>query len=736
MLLNLGMVMVKYRWLVIGSWALVFLLAAVTAPRLFGELQAGFGRANTESQKALDLLRERMDENEAVLTVVFSHPVLEVFDPEFQQAMAMTLSAVDQLPGIVNTVTVYSSGNLNLVSPDRHTTYGFVEMVGSLDDGVDRYHEIRDLLKPPEGFDLLATGGIAIFAELNEAAEEDLRRSEAVSFPLVLVALAIIFGTIIASLMPIFMAVVVVTITMASVFFLTYVTDVSIFVLNIASFLGIGISIDYTLLIISRFREELEYRDVSDAVGNTMATAGRAVLFSGITTIVGLSGLFFLPFMFFRSLGIGGVTVVAISMAVVLTLVPAVLGYLGHRINRFRVLPFGSPSRGFWNGIARRVMRHPLLVAIPVMVFLLLLGTPFLGLNLGAPWASVLPTDSEPRLGWEKLEREFGAGEVAPIVVVAQAQGDFLDSKVIGALYDWSQKISEDPRVSRIESIVTLDPAIGKAQYQQMYESPDQIPIPAAKEALDELVSGDVGLVRVFPKTGLFAPDTKALVEDLKNKPIAPNVQLLLTGATADMQDTISLMYRYFPWIIAYVVVVTYLVLMVLFQSVVLPIKAVIMNAMSIFAVYGALVFIFQEGNLEGLLRFSSTGFLEVTLPITLFCIVFGLSMDYEVFLLSRIKERYDETRDNTESVAFGLERTGRLITSAAMILVLVAIAFTTSDIIVVKAFGVGIALAIFLDATLVRVLLVPALMRIMGDVNWWAPNWLRRILVRGRLVG
>ena len=175
---------------------------------------------------------------------------------------------------------------------------------------------------------------------------------------------------------------------------------------------------------------------------------------------------------------------------------------------------------------------------------------------------------------------------------------------------------------------------------------------------------------------------------------------------------------------------------MVLFQSVVLPIKAVIMNAMSIFAVYGALVFIFQEGNLEGLLRFSSTGFLEVTLPITLFCIVFGLSMDYEVFLLSRIKERYDETRDNTESVAFGLERTGRLITSAAMVLVLVAIAFTTSDIIVVKAFGVGIALAIFLDATLVRVLLVPALMRIMGDVNWWAPNWLRRILVRGRLVG
>ena len=735
-MLSLGMVMVKYRWFVIGGWALVFLIAAVIAPRLFGELQAGFGRANTESQRALDLLQERMAENEAVLTIVLSHPVLEVFDPEFQQAMAVTLEAVDQLPGVVNTITVYNSANLNLVSPDRHTTYGFVEMAGSLDDGVDRYYEIRDLLKAPEGFELLATGGIAIFAELNKAAEEDLRRSEAVSFPLVLVALAIIFGTVIASLMPIFMAVVVVTITMASVFFLTYVTDVSIFVLNIASFLGIGISIDYTLLIISRFREELEYHDVSHAVGNTMATAGRAVLFSGVTTIVGLSGLFFLPFMFFRSLGIGGVTVVAISMAVVLTLVPAVLGYLGHRINRFRVLPFASPTRGFWNGIARRVMRHPVLVAVPVMVFLLLLGTPFLGLNLGAPWASVLPTDSEPRLGWEKLEREFGAGEVAPIAVVAQAQGDFLQPKVIGALYDWSQEILEDPRVSRIESIVTLDPAIGKVQYQQMYESPDQIPIPVTKRALDELVSGDVGLVRVFPKTGLFAPDTKALVEDLRNKPIAPDVQLLLTGATADMQDTISLMYRYFPWIIAYVVVVTYLVLMVLFQSVVLPIKAVIMNAMSIFAVYGALVFIFQEGNLEGLLRFSSTGFLEVTLPITLFCIVFGLSMDYEVFLLSRIKERYDETGDNTESVAFGLERTGRLITSAAMILVLVAIAFTTSDIIVVKAFGVGIALAIFLDATLVRVLLVPALMRIMGDVNWWAPNWIRRILVRRRFVG
>lgn len=734
MLFSLGVFMVRYRWAVLSLWVLAFLVAGVFAPRLLSELKGGFGRAETESQQALDLLKEELGQEEAVVTVVFSHPSLEASDPEFRNALEDTLAPASELREVVDVITVYNSGNQSLVSTDGHTTHSMLTLAGSLDDGVDVYPKLRGRLHAPEGFELLATGGIAIFSALNEAAEEDLRRSEIVSFPLVLVALGIVFGTLIAAAIPIAMAGIAVTVTMAFVFLLTQAMDVSIFVLNIASFLGIGISIDYTLLVISRFREEMERHDRTGAVGTTMATAGRAILFSGLTTVVGLSGMLLIPFMLFRSLAVGGVTVVLVAVLVALTLVPAILGILGHRVDRLRVLPVGRRRGGVWHDLATWVMRHPIVVAVPVIAFLLVLGSPFLNVRLGAPWASVLPSDSEPRLGWEKLEREFGAGELAPVAVVVQAgEGGVLRPDVVGDLYDWTHTLLDDARVSRIESIVTLDPSISKEQYQRVYQNPGEFRMPELQRALLRLANEDVTLVRVFPREAMFSPETKSLVADLRQAHIAPGLSTLITGATADLEDTIEVMYTYFPWVIVYIIAVTCVILLVLFRSLVLPLKAVIMNAMSIFAAYGALVFVFQEGNLQDLLGFTTSGFVEVSLPIILFSILFGLSMDYEVFLLTRVKEVYDETGDNTRSVALGLERTGRVITSAAMILVLVAAAFTTSDIIIVKALGLGMALAILLDSTLVRALLVPALMRIMGTLNWWAPGFVLRALPRTR---
>ncbi|MBI4340244.1 MAG: MMPL family transporter, partial [Chloroflexi bacterium] len=637
MLYRLGELMVRFRWAVVVVWAVAFLVAGLLAPRVFSALSPGFGRADTESQQAIDLLAQKLGLDENVLIVVISHPELKVTDPAFRQGVEQVLAGLDGLTELTGVATLYSGGTPSFASRDGHTTYALVSLKGTFDEGMALYPEVRERLKAPTGFQMWSTGGIAIFSELNEAAENDLRRSEAVSFPLVLVALAVVFGALLATFMPIVMATVAVIMTMAAVYLLTQLMDVSIFVLNIASFLGIGLAIDYTLLVVSRFREELQQRDVAPAVAVTLATSGRAILFSGLTTVMGLSGLFFIPFMFFRSLGIGGVVVVLASMLVVLTLVPALLGILGAGVNRFRILPERrSANGGFWRGVASRVMRHPVLVSVPVALALLLLGAPFLGVKLGQPWATVLPVGAEPRVGWEKVERDFGEGELTPIAVVVQASGGVLRPEVVGDLYDFAHRFAGDPRVERVESIVTLDPSIPREGYQQMYASPQAILAPAITQALASFGSQDVTVVRIFSRYAVLSPETEALVVEARSqgRTLAPGATALVTGATADLEDTKEVMYQYFPWVIAYVVVATYLVLLVLFRSVVLPLKAVIMNALSILASYGAMVFIFQDGNFQNLLGFQAGGYVEVTVPILLFCILFGLSMDYEVFLL------------------------------------------------------------------------------------------------------
>jgi len=740
MLYKLGTAMARYRWWVVAVWVVMFLAASALAPLVSNTLTPGFGRADTESQHALDLLTEKLGQEETGLIVVVSNPNVEVNDPAFRAGMEQALAGLQGNPDVGVFLTVYNTGRSSFVSRDGHSTFALVSLKGGFDHGLSIFDSVRELIVTPQGFQVSVTGGVAIFSELNHASEADLQRSEIVSLPLVLAALAVVFGTLVAMFVPVLMAAVAVTVTMAAVYLLTQAMDVSIFVLNIASFLGIGIAIDYTLLAINRFREELDHRERGEAVGVTMSTAGRAILFSGLTTVVGMSGLLFMPFMFFRSLGIGGVVVVMAALLVVMTLVPAILAILGPRINRFRVLPVrNNQTSGFWRGIATRVMRHPILVAVPVAAVLLVLGAPFLGVKLGTPWATVLPKGAEARDAWESMERDFGPGELTPITVVVQAPQGVLQPEVIAALYDFAHAQTQDSRVVRVESIVTLDPLFNKEQYQQLYGSPQTLVLlPSVQQALAGFGKDDVTQVRIYSKYGVLSDETKGLLADVRKaaSSLGPGMQTYITGATADLQDTTKAMYTYFPWVILYVVVVTYLVLLVLFRSVVLPLKAVIMNALSITASYGAMVFIFQDGNFSNLLHFTASGYVEVTLPILLFCVLFGLSMDYEVFLLSRIKEAYDHSKDNTEAVASGLERTGRIITSAALLLVLVAAAFATSDIIVVKAFGVATAIAILLDSTLIRALLVPALMRIMGDANWWAPKWLLRLLPEAKVEG
>jgi RND superfamily putative drug exporter len=721
-----GIHMYRRRWLVIGLWAIIMVLALPSATRVTSVLSGGFGRTATESQQGLDILNADLELTQSSVTVAFFSNELSFSAPPYQQEVERILEQLKASDRRIKLVeTPYSSGNLHMTAPDGHTIYAVVHIDASVDEAQDMVTQLRSQMDSEE-LEVWLTGGIPIYADLLRVSEEDLRRAESVAFPVILLVLILVFGSLVAAFLPLLMGLVSMVVTSTLIYFLALNMEVSTSILNIVTLLGLGVAVDYALLVVNRFREELLYRDVEDALGITIATAGKAVLFSAFTSILGFSGLLFFEFTFLRSLGIGGVTIMVLSVLIAMTLLPAFIGVLGRKVNALPFLRLGFRREVFWRRLATWVMRHPVAVILPMVAFLLLLGSPFLQVNLGAPWAGVLPADVESREGWELLSRQMGPGELSPIVVVYRSSTNVLAPQNVAAMFDLTRTLDNDSRVERIESLVTLNPSTFLEEYQILYSKPADERSPSVAKAVDLFTGGNAAFLRIYLRHGPTHEASKGLVKKIRSFDNRGDMSVYVTGATADLMDTISVMYRAFPLVIVYVLAASYLVLFGVFRSLLLPLKAVMMNSMSIFASYGALVFIFQQGHFQGLLGFSSQGITEAVIPIALFCIIFGLSMDYEVFLLTRIKEIYDETGDNTDSVAQGLQRTGGTITSAALVMVVVCASFALADVVTVKAVGVGLGLAILIDATLVRALLVPALMRVMGPWNWWAPRFLR----------
>jgi RND superfamily putative drug exporter len=382
-------------------------------------------------------------------------------------------------------------------------------------------------------------------------------------------------------------------------------------------------------------------------------------------------------------------------------------------------------------------MRHPVAVLVPTLTLLLVLGIPFLQVRFNAPDATILPSSVPSRAVYDDLARAFGEGEFAPLVIAVRTHGPATSPDNLAALYDWSRRLAADPRVTRVASLVDVDPRLTFDQYRLLYGTAGGPPDRFVATALAATTRGDLTAFTVVTPYGPNRDEGRALVREIRTpgSPLAPppGVSALVGGGAADVDDVVSRVWADFPRTAAFIVVTTFLVLFVLLRSVVLPVKALVMNTLSIVASFGALVWIFQDGNLSAVLGFQPLGFVETTQPVILFCVLFGLSMDYEVFLLSRVKEVWDRTHDNTEAVARGLERSGRIVSSAALVVVVVAGSFAFADIVLIKALGLGVAIAVALDATVVRVLLVPATMRLLGDWNWWVPRWLDRAL-RGRL--
>ena len=668
-------------------------------------------------------------------------------DPAFEAAVRAATANVASAP-YVRTVASHLLAPVQ-VSADRRVAYDVVLLDIAPDDSPAALPGIEAALRTAPGVSVTLAGGPAVYGDIQVVSEADLRRAELVSLPLAAIALLLVFGSVIAAGVPLVIGGAAVVTALAVIFGVASLTPMSIFVLNLATLLGLGLGVDYSLLVLSRFREELARRTapgtpadaeaVEAAVRVTVATAGRAVFFSGLTVLLGLLGLVLFEFMILRSVGIAGALVVGIAVAAALTLQPALLSVLGSHVDALAVRKVrpDPATEGAWARLARRVMRHPLRVFVPMLAVLLVLGTPFLHVRFNSPDATILPESVPSRASYETLVRNFGEGAFAPLTLAVRTTGPATDPVNIARLYEYSRRLAADPRVTRVDSLVDVDPRIDLAQYQLLYASPGGPPDRFTATALAATTKGDLTAFTLTTAYGPNRDEARALVQDLRDpaSPLAPppGVHVLVGGGAADVSDTVSRIAADFPRTGLFIVITTYLVLFLLLRSVWLPLKAIVMNTLSITAAFGALVWVFQDGNLSRLLGFQPLGFVETTLPVILFCVLFGLSMDYEVFLLTRMKEAWERTGDNAEAVAQGLERSGRIVTSAALIVVVVAGSFVFADIVLIKALGLGVALAVAIDATIVRALLVPATMRLLGKWNWWLPARLERLL-RGRL--
>ena len=525
------------------------------------------------------------------------------------------------------------------------------------------------------------------------------------SLPLAALALLVVFGAVVAAGLPLAVGGGAVVVALALIWVVAGLTQMSIFVLNLATLLGLGLGVDYSLLMTSRFREELGRRRTADrsgadavaeAVAVTVMTAGRAVFFSGLTVLLGLTGLILFEFPILRSVGIAGAIVVGLAVTAALTLLPAILSVLGDRIDagRIRQVNASEDVDGPWARLARRVMRHPVAVFIPTLGFLLLLGAPFLHVRFNAPDATILPPDVPSRAAFDRLDAKFGAGRFAPLSLAIRTTGPATSAANVAALYDYSRRLAADPRIVRVDGFVDVDPRLTRDQYLLLYGAPTGPPDRFVATVLAATTKADLTTFTLTTPYGPNADEARRLVADLRASggPLAApaTMTVLVGGGAADVVDVVDGIGAGFARTALFIFVSTYLVLFVLLRSVVLPAKALVMNTLSIVAAFGALVWIFQDGNLSALLGFQPLGYVETTQPVILFCILFGLSMDYEVFLLSRMKEVWDRTGDNTEAVARGLERSGRIVTSAALIVVVVAGSFAFADIVLIKALGLG----------------------------------------------
>ncbi len=735
--MNTGREIILYRarWIIIICVILLLGLAAVYGGGLFGVLKSGgFDVPGSESVRAQQLLDTYLRGAAPDVVVLMRANGLRPTDPTFQQAAQALLSALEQRQEVVSVTSYYSTHSSSFLSRDGTATFALIQLAHSDESLKEKeYQSIAPLLTAPP-LQLTIGGNVPFNIELNEQISKDLEFAETVTFPIVALLLVVVFGSVIAALLPLVIGGVTIMAAFALLRLAAQVVEISIFAINVVTMLGLGLAIDYSLLIVTRFREELVRcaGNVPQALRQTLRTAGRAVLFSGLTVSVSLLGLLLFPEVFLRSLGLGAILSVLLALAGALLLLPALLALLGQRVNWLALTRAARRpgtvrlERGGWARLANLVMRHPLPIMLAVVLLLLVLGAPFLGVSFSTPDVRVLPASASARIVSDQLAHDFANQGSSQAVIVVTTTRDALSAENLARLDRYVEQLKQLPGVVSVESLVTVDPTLSLAAYQQLYHSLSSHPQLAA--LVQQLANGPYTKVTVSMRYADLSADAMQLVARIRALTPPQGMTALVGGATAHQSDLFANLRATIPAALAVLAIAIFILLFLMTGSLLVPLKAILMNLLSLTATFGALVWIFQQGHFQDLLRFQSLGSIDGTQPVLIFAIAFGLSMDYEVFLLSRIKEEYDASGDNQYAVSLGLQRTGALITSAALLLAVVLGAFSTSQIIFIKEIGVGLAIAVLMDASVIRVLLVPATMRLLGSLNWWAPRPLQAL--------
>ncbi len=695
----------NHPWLTLGIWVLLIVGAVAAATQI--NFTPGFDVYGSDSARADDILEKQiLGRSPATETIVVQSPDKTVDDPEFRQfveTLTTDVRALDET--IVSVTNYYELGEESIVSADRRTTILPVTLKSDVVDAPEKVGPMVDLMetRAGSGFTVVAAGDGTIWRDGMEQYERDMAAGESIGIPIALIILVVVFGAVVAAGVPVILAFLGILVSVGMTAILSQVLDIDSITINIISMIGLAVGIDYTLFIVERFREERVHGLAKvDAIVSAGATASRAVLFSGITVMIALAGLAIVPTAIMFSLAIGAITVVIAAVALALTALPAVLSLFGDRINWLtlpgrKVKLQTSDEVGFFGKTTHVVMAHPWLSAGLSTALLVALAIPYFRINIGSTGISTFPEDLQSVQAFNILNEEFSAGRIDPAEVVIE--GDVKSPEVAASLERLRQLIADDPNIAEMGELVAAPD--GRAGYVPILLNGDSTS-PEAMSALRELRKTYVP--QAFDGSG---------------------VDVIVGGGTAGTVDYIDVMNQYLPIVIGFVLTLSFILLLMVFRSIVIPIKAIIMNLLSVGAAYGLVVLVFQEGVGNELFGFTQNDQIEAWLPVFLFAVLFGLSMDYHVFLLSRIQETFLRTGDNAYAVSHGLRSTAHIITGAAAIMMVVFGGFAMGEMIALQQMGFGLAAAVFLDATIVRSVLVPASMELLGSRNWYLPKWL-----------
>ena len=739
----LGRLTGHHPWMIVLVGALLVALGGLYSLDAMQRLTLapGWDVPGSGSAESVRLLRDKLDRDETPVILLFrprAEQLGNVDSPAYRSAVESVIAGISRNPEVKSVSSYHTTGDAKLRSRDGRLSYAVVNLARGNDEGIAAFQRLTEQIHS-EHLEILMGGELATYVDVRQQLAQDILNAELASFAALAVLLVWVFGSAVAAMLPLVVGGVTIVLSMSLLKLFTQFVDISVYAANVVSMLGLGLAIDYALFIVSRFREELASgRDVDDSLRTTLRTAGRTVAYSGLTVAASLLCLLLLPQRFFQNMGLAGSISVVSAMLTSVILLPALLCLLGQRVNRL-ALP-GLKRRGVlgteagrWYVFSHFVMRRAWLVLATTLVLLITMGLPVLHMEIGPADSRSLPVTAESRQVQEILDRQFDHAGMSPLVIAVRTRGAAEGPEALAGLDQLTRAIQAMPGVEMVKGLVSMDSNLSLKDYQLLYEFPDQFPL--ASETLAAYAKDDHTLIIVEYGPKPVSMEARQLVESIRALPLPEGIaEFHVGGFPAFHLDYLESLGARVPWTIAAIVCVIFVLLFFMLGSVLIPLKAVLTNLLSLSATFGALVWVFQDGHLAQWLDFTPQGSMDGTILVLIFAAAFGLSIDYEVFLLSRIKEMCQTTGDNMRSVAAGIQRSGPIITSAALLIGIVLGAFAMGEVVFMKAMGLGLLLSVLVDATLVRMLLVPASLRLLGRLNWWAPKPLLALYQRFNL--